>query len=625
MDKQDNVDLESLKTHLEELVLNRFEKQWEKFEENYEKAGTIEFFNSRVKASRSKKLRTKVTKKYNVGNRGWLNTLRALQDDWEIDLELYELIYSSLHLFKANKERISDQIEQTVFKKLDTIEEYLQGCKKAIESIKSEKKVQLFLEQDIPEITTELRRLINLNSELLLNQELPQEIDRVGNIISQQIEKISTKRAVYKGNDYTKPIKSSALSNISPYELINFEYAPQLFNSIDETKQSTVTHINDAQNVLLQLAEVASFNLESAVSAIDENDEQKGKTIAISGLDRTIQQLTIIKTELTKILEDLDEKLLKTIHSFNGSIIKFTDNENILNLRVRIVKAKATERSKQWRRQIVENIRNLFPILMRMSKMYFNKTRELIQGNLKRLGIGAEKTAITTELADFLAQTEDAIDKLPFVYQRLFRALALEDDNFFEGRVKEINKLKDAYAQWGKKRFAASIIVGEKGGGISSLVNVFMNLSEVKAKKDFISPQQNIHDSQLLLGLFNEALKLKTASLGELVNELKTGKPRVIVLENIQRLYLKHVGGFDNIRSITELISVTSDKVFWVVSCTEFGFDYLNKTINLAENFGYTIHLESLSSTAVVELIGRRHNVSGYKLEFEPSEDDLTS
>lgn len=618
-------DVKELKTKIEELVIDNFEDRWLEFANKYEQAGTFEFANSKVNATNSKIISNKTAKKYVASNKGWINTANALQDDWEIDLELYHLIYSSLHLFYKNKGRISEKLESKVFKELSDIEIFLKNCKEAIESSTTEKKVQLHLENETASITAEIRRLVNVNSDKILNQELSEDIDRVENKISKEVNKISTKRVVYKGNDYTKPLKTSSLSTISPYELINFEYAPRLFKSINETKQSTTAHINEAQNILFQLTEIVNFNLESAISAIDEKDDQKGKTIAITGLDRTIEQLDNIKEELGKILTDLDEKLLKPIYSFNSSIVKFTDNENILELRVRVMKAKATERSKQIRRQVIDTIKNMFPILIRRGRMYINQARELVRGNLERLGIGAQKISITTELADFLAQTEEAIDKLPFVYQRLFRAVPLEDENFFEGRAKEINKLKDAYEQWSKKRFAATIIVGEKGGGISSLFNIFLQQPEIKLKSVRITPQNNIDNSEQLLELFNSSLGLKAVSLAELVSKLKSGKPMILILENIQRLYLKHVGGFDNIKSITELISVTSDKVFWMVGCTEFGYEYLNKTINLSENFGYSIALDSLSSTAIVELIERRHNVSGYKLEFQPSEEDSGS
>ncbi len=317
--------------------------------------------------------------------------------------------------------------------------------------------------------------------------------------------------------------------------------------------------------------------------------------------------------------------MLQGLNDFDSSVIKFTDNENILDLRVRIAKGKAKERSKEIRNKIVESVKNMVPIIVRKGRMYYTNVQTHVRSNLKRIGIGIEKTTITTELADFLAQTEEAIDNLPFVYQRLFRAVPLQDETFFEGRRIEMGKLSNAYNHWQEGRFAATIVVGEKGAGISTLFNLYLSSLEKKLSKVRIAPDSNIHSIDQLLELFSSTLGWKVKDLTELANKLNAGPKRVIALENIQRIYLKQVGGFENIRTITELISVTSEKVFWLVGCTVYGYIYLDKTLHLSENFGYTLYLEDLSPENMVEVIERRHKVSGYNLEFEPGTEDTTS
>ncbi len=624
-DIEDDKVLAEAKSKIEDYIIKTYEQVWDEFMSAYEKAGTIEFSNSKVSEYKTNRLRDRSARKYQLTNKSWHNTIEALKDDWEIDLEIYHLIYSSLDEFYSLEKNVKKKVEENIFNKLNDIDEFINECKSKIERVKNDQKLEALLYDEIDLINSELSVLVERNSENILDQDLPQAIDKISEYITKQVSAISTKRAVLKGSNYTTPKKSSQLSYISPYELINFEYAPRLLKVIEEVKRNTTTYINEAQNILLQLVEIAAFNLESAISAISENDEQEGKTIALTGLERTIDQVTNLRNELLKITSDLNEKMLQGLNDFDSSVIKFTDNENILDLRVRIAKGKAKERSREIRNKIVEGVKNLAPILLRKGKMYYANVQARVRSNLKRIGIGVEKTTITTELADFLAQTEEAIDNLPFVYQRLFRAVPLQDDTFFEGRRIEMGKLSKAFDLWQQGRFAATIVVGEKGAGISTLFNLYLSSIEAKMSKVRIAPDANINSLDNLRDIFNNALGWKVEDITELANKLKSGPKRIIALENVQRVYLKQVGGFENIKTITELVSVTSEKVFWIVGCTTYGYIYLDKTLNLSENFGYTIHLEDLSPENVIEVIERRHKVSGYNLEFEPGTEDAMS
>lgn len=91
----------------------------------------------------------------------------------------------------------------------------------------------------------------------------------------------------------------------------------------------------------------------------------------------------------------------------------------------------------------------------------------------------------------------------------------------------------------------------------------------------------------------------------------------VIILEGLQRLFLRTIHGFGAIRLFAELISATNKRVFWLTSCNLYGWQYIDKTLRLSDFFGYLVELQSLSEQEVVDVILRRHVASGYNLRFE--------
>lgn len=94
---------------------------------------------------------------------------------------------------------------------------------------------------------------------------------------------------------------------------------------------------------------------------------------------------------------------------------------------------------------------------------------------------------------------------------------------------------------------------------------------------------------------------------------------RIIVLENLQHMFLKKVNGFDNMKMFFELMSHTSKKVLWIGAYTPASWEYLDKTISISNYFTEEIFLEKLNDETIREIIFKRNRLSGYQLNFIPS------
>jgi len=209
---------------------------------------------------------------------------------------------------------------------------------------------------------------------------------------------------------------------------------------------------------------------------------------------------------------------------------------------------------------------------------------------------------------------------LPYVYRRLYEIKPLEEEGFFEGRIKESAKLEEAFNHWNESNISSAIIVGEKGSGASSLLNKF-----VKNHND-----SNITRHQMTtlactaeeFSLFFDALfeDNKLRDFESTVNFLNKGRKRIIILEDIQHFYLKKPNGFEAINLLLELISQTAKNVFWLVGISTFSWNYFEKTIAIERFIRHKIILSPLNEEQIVTLIMKRHRVSGYDLKFDANQ-----
>ncbi len=581
------------------------------FEDAFYKAGTIELTNNRFNPRNLKKKHGRLVKKYSRFSRGWNNTIKVMSEDWEIDLELYAVIHAAQGQLYTCSKSLEKKVRSGIIPGLEHLESIIQAHSTKVENANSRQLKELLTETLSDVKSGLLAKPAQETVDIVLAQDLPSLINQVEAGIDRRINNIESKRSVVSGSDYDKPVRSSAISTVSPFELINFESWPQFKKVAQQVKIETTSHINNIIATFQSLNQIAEFNIESAIAMYGDDADGDPKAIAMEGLARTSEKIKDVHTELNSIQSLVDETLQQAVDEFNQSLIKFTNNENIFDIKVRIARAKAVERGKNVRDRVITRVKNALPTIVRFVSMKYRKGSEWVKSTFKKYGINAEQELISTELADFLAETENSIDKLPFVYQRLFRSQALEDLSFYESRNAEVRQLSLAYNNWTKQRFAPSIVVGEKGSGLTTLLH--SALREIGSPKPVIhiSSQERILVPDDITSFFSSQLNTKFKNIEALIKYLNEGPKRIIVIENLQRMYLRKVGGFDCLSELLQLITITSRNVFWMVSCTLYAWNYLEKTTRLSEHFGYVVKLEEFNSEQILRVINKRHQERG--------------
>lgn len=203
--------------------------------------------------------------------------------------------------------------------------------------------------------------------------------------------------------------------------------------------------------------------------------------------------------------------------------------------------------------------------------------------------------------------------ELPLIYARLFRPEPVRDPRFLIGRREEMEALRECRRSWEDGRPTALLIVGERGSGKTSLINcaradAFKALPVVSAAFD-----KRITSAEDMEAFLRETFGLPERA--DLIDALRA-EPRVAILEELERAFLRRIGGFDGMRRLLSVVSKTKHSVLWCVAVNQSGFRLADAAIGVNRGFSHRINARAVSAEHLREAILQRHDLSGMALRF---------
>ncbi|QTD36311.1 ATP-binding protein [Polaribacter batillariae] len=586
------------------------------------KADTFElpahFFNTNKIANYQKEVFEKSQKEAKL----WQNTFSVLESDWELDIEIFKIIFSVLFKYDVLERSINKRSE-VVKNELENIKTYLFDVKSTISKAKTKADIKSAFVNELKNVNKHFKKTIEETSIRITNLELPLQINQFEENVLQVLKTLSTKRAISSDMDFSTKTATSAINYISPYELVTYQSWPSLLSTIKQAKVDLNVKVTSFIDDINALAQVSEFNLESALSLFDNDTEDSistensPKKVALEGLERSEEKIEELKNTLAHLNVSNGKLLLPSINKFNQSILELTDTENILEIRLSIAKAKSIEKSKLLKEKVINNVKNFVPVAINYSKNKYTKTARRVKNLLIRTGLYKEIADVNSDLSDFLKQAEQALDELPYVYQRLFRSETLQNETLFIGRTEALQSLDVAYNSFGKNHYAATVIVGERGSGKTSLIHYFLNQHKKMPKTIFLSSKQNISEPIDFIAFLKTSFKKDLDTIEDWIAFFNNGKKKIIILEDLQYLYFRKVGGFNVLYLLSNLIASTKKNVFWIVTSSKYAFQYLDKSIQISELFAFQIEMNEIDKQTITEALIKRHKISGYNLHFE--------
>ncbi|MEP0369296.1 MAG: hypothetical protein ABJN36_02040 [Cyclobacteriaceae bacterium] len=599
------------------------EKLTQNYVSDYEKAGTLELPARTLADSDIDKDIAQAEIKWTKDDLEWRNTIFALFEEWRSDLDLYTLKHkalSELRLFQsAQIKKLGEHIDPEIQEIRKFIEEANEVIKAKKEPLSKELKVLNYKASKKLD-----KELIPRLCEKLASQDISSLINKLEVSIRQSVEELSDEHVIVKTNTYDQALKTDQLARISPYELIAFETLAQFQEELKKIKHALFQSLEKTTVAYKDLDHIITFSLVSSIAAIEEEQksDDEAEKVALDGLQRALNRLNETRKTLEDAMHQNSELLEQVVVRFCEKIMELTVNENVGELRLRITRAKAARHAEEMRRELneklvarrkaaAEGIRSAY----RNVSNFFNLVSE-------KFILTASKPALTKEVSDFLIESRQAIDKLPLIYRRLYQIEPLTDLELFEGRTQEIEAFKKSFKSWQQGRYAATAILGEKWGGLTTFLNYAIKESKFPHSVIRFSIKENICQEDKFLAYMSDALEVKDLKqIDQLIEHLNAGPKKVIVLEDLQNMYLRKVNGFKSLQLLFEVITHTHTNVFWVTTTTLYTWSYLSKTINIAEYFSYTIEMGNLSSEQIVNIIWKRNRISGFNIRFEPDEE----
>tara|TARA_R110002049_G_scaffold177901_3_gene345125 strand:+ start:768 stop:3797 length:3030 start_codon:yes stop_codon:yes gene_type:complete len=617
--------LDELLANLEREIRHKLQIHIKQYRHTFDRVGTMEVPYNKYSASNIETTSQNLHSNYLKLSNGWKNTLFAMLDDFQLDLELFNIVYNGLQQHNLLSDSCTTRIDTTIINQIDQIYTRLVDLNKVIESYSENEKVTLsdFLITEKTKLHLLLsEQIIPESVEQLYGQNIPYLIERLETKIKTEVDKIKSPRIISASAKYDRAFKKNELEHFDPKELVQLETYPDFVNNNKELKMKLVRRLEEVRTTISDISSIVAYNLDSAITyANDGKSFEEVRALSLEGMERSISKANEIKTNLTEISKLIITELKASIDELNKELDRLTKNENILNLRIQLAKAKAIKHTQNYRDIFFSYVNKGYIKIKALSYIYFEKGADLYKKLMKRFGLNEKEVAITPELADFLSDTEKAIQQLPYVYQRLYRVEPIEDDSFFVGRSSELERLNQNFQNWSTGKYSATIITGEKGSGSSTILNFFIKQNNITNRVLRSKLTTTISTNKDLFAFFNHFLQLNAHSEKELIEQLKsTYSNKIIILEDINFMFLKMVNGFEAMKTYFEILSKTGKCIYWINTCKLYAWQYLSKSLKIGSYYRNVIELQKLDEKQINRVIINRHRVSGYNIVFEQNE-----
>ncbi len=560
-----------------------------------------------------------------------LNTLFALADDWKFNQEIYLLAIKAAKANLQFKSRLNKRAEEIV-ENIDLIPVFLNQTKERlltktqpthIESVRKHLQLLKYLAGK-----TLVNSIITGVTAKFLQQNFPVLIDELEKELLSELATKTRKRYLIPDFDPVIDYSEKTLQSISLTELVEFEIASGLTQVFRRAKTQSIQEFQTLNDQFNDVGRMVLFNIETSIVMLDQQGED-GIEHAIKdtfdALERASRKTDDQKKGFNHFILSLQTSLDEAIDQFTRSLLGLTDNTKVEKIRFRIMKARAMKKKAQLSNSLIGTGKTIVEkgrVWNRFVRRKSSAGLRIIRG---QLGLKAIAGDISSEVSDFLVADKEKLQRFPFVYRRLFANEPLTDITFYFQRRSEYYQLLGAFNKWKEGSFAPLLILGEKGSGISTLLQFFLKDQALRNTRIYqFMPVTRVLSEEDLLSQLGKCFKGQAFdSIRDFYEFINLHDPFVVFVDKIHLFYLRHPGGFKLINRFFELISHTSRKVFWLLSCNLYASLYLNNAIGLYGYFPNLIFIQKLNLEDVKKLILMRHNASGYYLNFIPSPENM--
>lgn len=555
-------------------------------------------------------------------NEKWLTLHAALRKEAEVSLNFVEI----KRKMKRKNANLKNHVEQYFDKQLKnpmlSVQQKLREGIEQLESIAAKgEELPPAKAENLQKAITKLiaEDLLQEIDKSLKEQDLALEFEQQREWLLGLADSVAEQTLLLKKMDFEKHPPTFTIEEINWQALVRRILNDKIIKELLPEKVSQDPFLNKLESELSGLKQVVEINLE-VTEEVSKKDEEKPIDVGLEGLKRSqnkvdelLDQVDSRKKELLSLLDHQQKEALERLN--NLLLTQDTSEVKWAGAQFQ-AKEKAVDWQTKWAvyyARSVDWMELMMRFMGRKIRFYNTKVGQFL-GFEQKKELEEEKA----DLATYLSQTDEKINRLPFIYRKLFNFKADVDTRFYVRRTEQFDRFKKAYELWQNEFPSALAVIGEKGSGKSS----FWQL----VKEDILKNEQIITlqidktcwTEKEIVEQIARALKIEDVSTAEdLIQKVQNKRKRIaIILEDIQNCYVRNINGYEGIYRLLYLISETNIQILWGVSCSRYAWNFLDKVLNVSDYFTHIAQTDELNGDQIKSVILKRHKSSGYRLQF---------
>lgn len=204
--------------------------------------------------------------------------------------------------------------------------------------------------------------------------------------------------------------------------------------------------------------------------------------------------------------------------------------------------------------------------------------------------------------------------EIPPEYEQRFLLEPLQAPDQVKGRGKTLGDLEKAH-----KNHEPLLVEGKAGCGMSS----FLNAGLARFENAYIIPDEGrIQSKEQLIECLTQALGIEPVTSVQTFAAALPEEPKmVLIFENLERLFLRKIQGFELLETFLLLIQRTKDKIFWIVSGNQYPLDFLDHVLQVRDLFPNRLILRNFDreepekeTEKTTKKVARQTNSTSYAL-----------
>ena len=213
--------------------------------------------------------------------------------------------------------------------------------------------------------------------------------------------------------------------------------------------------------------------------------------------------------------------------------------------------------------------------------------------------------------------------KFPPSFQQAFLSGPLTDNlDFFVGREKELECLKNILDRWQNKQRAAVALIGPDACGRTTLFNhLAANLlrSETISR---ITLHERILTENKLVSACSAGIQISppAAATEDLLTAISSQNRQVVLVDDAQFLYLRTMGSEAALKNFFKILQKTRDHFLWIVSFSEQAWRRLDYLYDLKRCFSDVVELPYFTEPELTQALELRTAATGLPFGCESDE-----